>query len=72
VTPTPRNRAVALWTMAVGAYAIPLAWLASGARSPAMAIAACVVTLAGLFAERWLFFVEARHTVRLYHGERRV
>src|SRR6185437_16021017 len=40
VTPTPRNRAVALWAMAVGAYAIPLAWLASGARSPAMAIGA--------------------------------
>jgi DMSO reductase anchor subunit len=28
--------------------------------------------LVGLIAERWLFFVEARHTVRLYHGERRV
>ena len=26
---------------------------------------------AGLFAERWLFFAEARHTVRLYHGEAR-
>ena len=25
----------------------------------------------GLIAERWLFFAEARHTVRLYHGDRR-
>jgi len=24
----------------------------------------------GLTAERWLFFAEARHTVRLYHGDR--
>ena len=72
VTPTPRNRAVALWAMALGTYAIPLAWLASGVRSPAMAVGACIVMLAGLFAERWLFFVEARHTVRLYHGEHRV
>ena len=30
--------------------------------------AACII---GLMAERWLFFVEARHTVRLQHGERR-
>jgi DMSO reductase anchor subunit len=36
-----------------------LAWLAFGA------------CLLGLVAERWLFFVEARHTVRLYHGDGR-
>ena len=28
--------------------------------------------LAGLLAERWLFFAEARHAVRLYHGDSRV
>jgi len=33
-----------------------------------LALGACVV---GLLAERWLFFAEARHTVRLYHGEAR-
>ena len=26
---------------------------------------------AGLFIERWLFFAEARHVVRLYHGDQR-
>lgn len=26
---------------------------------------------AGLFVERWLFFAEARHVVRLYHGDQR-
>jgi hypothetical protein len=72
VTPTPRRRAIALWMMALGVYVLPLAWLLSGIRAPALAASACIVMLAGLFAERWLFFVEARHTVRLYHGERRV
>lgn len=28
--------------------------------------------LFGLLAERWLFFAEARHAVRLYHGDSRV
>jgi hypothetical protein len=32
-----------------------------------VALAAC---LAGFAAERWLFFAEARHTVRLFHGDR--
>jgi DMSO reductase anchor subunit len=36
---------------------------ASGA---AVALAACLL---GHGAERWLFFAEARHTVRLYHGD---
>ena len=34
-------------------------WLALGAM------------MLGLFIERWLFFAEARHVVRLYHGEQR-
>jgi DMSO reductase anchor subunit len=49
--------------------AVPVLWLATGlddALGAAVAVAAC---LAGLGAERWLFFAEARHTVRLYHGE---
>ena len=33
---------------------------------------AALSALAGLLAERWLFFAEARHAVRLYHGESRV
>ncbi len=39
---------------------------------PAASALAAVSCLAGLFAERWLFFAEARHVVRLYHGERQV
>jgi DMSO reductase anchor subunit len=33
---------------------------------------AAVSCVAGLLAERWLFFAEARHVVRLYHGARQV
>jgi len=32
---------------------------------------AFVSTMLGLFVERWLFFAEARHVVRLYHGDQR-
>jgi sulfite dehydrogenase (quinone) subunit SoeC len=33
---------------------------------------ATVFCIAGLFVERWLFFAEAEHVVRLYHGQTRV
>jgi sulfite dehydrogenase (quinone) subunit SoeC len=33
---------------------------------------ATVFCIAGLFVERWLFFAEAEHVVRLYHGQKRV
>ena len=33
-----------------------------------LAIVAALFTLAGVGAERWLFFAEARHVVNLYHG----
>ena len=32
---------------------------------------ALLSALAGALVERWLFFAEARHTVRLYHGDAR-
>lgn len=32
---------------------------------------AMVSLYVGLFVERWLFFAEARHVVRLYHGDQR-
>lgn len=72
VTPTVGRRVAALWLMAIGVYALPLLWALVAPRSAALASVVCIVMLAGLLAERWLFFVEARHTVRLYHGERRV
>ncbi len=34
--------------------------------------AASIVCIAGLLVERWLFFAEAEHVVRLYHGQQRV
>ncbi|MBL8311343.1 MAG: dimethyl sulfoxide reductase anchor subunit [Burkholderiales bacterium] len=34
--------------------------------------AASIICLIGLFVERWLFFAEAEHVVRLYHGQPRV
>jgi len=40
----------------VGAELLGLAWL---------------IMMAGLLLERWLFFAEARHVVRLYQGEQR-
>ncbi|MEO8847181.1 MAG: DmsC/YnfH family molybdoenzyme membrane anchor subunit [Casimicrobiaceae bacterium] len=72
VTPTPGRQVAALWMMAIGLFSLPLLWILIAPRSPVWAALACAAMIAGLFAERWLFFVEARHTVRLYHGERRV
>jgi len=56
------------WLAIVGGFLLPLVlcyfskwfWTAS------------VVCLAGLLLERWLFFAEAEHVVRLYHGHERV
>ncbi len=33
---------------------------------------ASIICLVGLLVERWLFFAEAEHVVRLYHGQQRV
>ncbi len=33
---------------------------------------ASFIVIAGLLVERWLFFAEAEHVVRLYHGQQRV
>lgn len=64
-----RERARVLrWTAIFCAFIAPMLlcyftlwfWLAS------------IVCLAGLLVERWLFFAEAEHVVRLYHGQQRV
>ena len=48
-------------------FLIPGLWLALGlAEWPGAAIA-CLACLAGLLAERWLFFAEARHPQNLYY-----
>jgi DMSO reductase anchor subunit len=55
-------------TIAFG-FALPFAWLLSEAPRWQLGLGAAVCGIIGLLAERWLFFAEARHTVRLYHGD---
>ena len=62
---TLRGVAVAL------GFGLPLAWLATGLARWQLALAAAACCIIGLLVERWLFFAEARHTVRLYHGDPR-
>jgi DMSO reductase anchor subunit len=71
VTQPERLRRLARATVLLAGFAVPLVWLAAGLpewRGAALALGACLV---GFGAERWLFFAEARHTVRLFHGDRR-
>jgi DMSO reductase anchor subunit len=45
----------------------------SAGQGGALPIAAAVVCfLGGVLLERWLFFAQAEHVVRLYHGQQRV
>jgi DMSO reductase anchor subunit len=52
-------------------FGLPFVWLVSGAQRWQLGLAAALCGIIGLLAERWLFFAEARHTVRLYHGDPR-
>lgn len=55
----------------LGAGVPGAAAIATGLGAPGWLLAAGgIVMLAGLFAERWLFFAEAEHVVSLYYGER--
>jgi DMSO reductase anchor subunit len=63
-----RRLRAAFW---IGGIAIPLAWILLGLPDLGAALIANVACLGGLLAERWLFFAEAKHTVRLYHGDAR-
>ena len=61
-----RERARLLRWVALGlGFALPGLLLAIAPRWTALAVTSC---LAGLLVERWLFFAEARHMVRVYHG----
>jgi DMSO reductase anchor subunit len=55
--------------MLVMAFLVPFLLLLSGSSS--LFIMAALLTVLGLLVERWLFFAEARHVVRLYHGDQR-
>jgi DMSO reductase anchor subunit len=54
------------------AFLLPLLSLVDAWRSVATISAAAFCCLAGMLIERWLFFAEAQHVVRLYHGQQRV
>ncbi len=49
-------------------FALPLLILITMGSALVPALAATALALLGLGLERWLFFAEARHVVRLYHG----
>jgi sulfite dehydrogenase (quinone) subunit SoeC len=57
----------------LGAFALPLLATAvvtasDGALAKAASLAAVAAQAPGILIERWLFFAEAKHTVRLYYG----
>jgi len=66
----PARRTTLRLVFWIAAIAIPAAWLALGLHEPFASALVVVACLVGIGAERWLFFAEARHTVRLYHGDR--
>jgi len=53
------------------AFGVPAIAFSAGWLDAAIADVVACLCIIGLFAERWLFFAEARHTVRLYHGDAR-
>jgi len=61
------------WLMLITAFIVPLALIAVAHHLSVVPAAylALVCLYIGLFVERWLFFAEARHVVRLYHGDQR-
>ena len=64
--------ALKLFVFGVG-FSLPLSLLILTSGKPSLILSALAVALAlaGLVAERWLFFAEARHVVNLYHGSQR-
>lgn len=70
----PAARLTLLRRVSVGAgFCLPLALFGVAALVPWPApplAAASALSLGGALVERWLFFAEARHVVRLYHGDR--
>jgi len=64
-----RQRQIALAIVWAFAFALPMLWLAVGLARWQGAMLALLACMIGMLAERWLFFADARHTVRLYHGD---
>lgn len=57
------------WSFLLLAFPVPVVLLAAGAlwHVPALIVLAFVVQYAGLIAERWYFFAQARHPQNLYY-----
>jgi sulfite dehydrogenase (quinone) subunit SoeC len=71
---TPRVLRRIKWTFLIAAFLVPFVLLALGGSSSSVVVsiwllcAACAVQYAGLVAERWFFFAEARHPQNLYYS----
>jgi DMSO reductase anchor subunit len=57
------------WVFLLLVFPVPAALLAGGIAwgTPALVAAAFVAQYAGLLAERWFFFAQARHPQNLYY-----
>jgi len=57
------------WLFLAAAFAVPVLLLAAGVAMVSMSllVAAFIVQFAGLLAERWFFFAQARHSQNLYY-----
>ncbi|WP_020394843.1 dimethyl sulfoxide reductase anchor subunit family protein [Thiolinea disciformis] len=63
-----KNLKVGVFVLAFFVPSLLLAGVATDYLGVGAALLAFASVLAGLGAERWLFFAEARHVIRLYHG----
>jgi DMSO reductase anchor subunit len=66
-----RHRAFLVAIFWLAGIAVPLVWVIGAWWQTPIVVGACLLNLIGLLAERALFFADARHTVRLYHGDPR-
>jgi sulfite dehydrogenase (quinone) subunit SoeC len=72
---TPQTLQRIKWTFLVAAFAVPFVLIALGGSLSSIAASfwllclACLVQYAGLVAERWFFFAEARHPQNLYYQQ---
>ena len=72
---TPATLKRIKWTFLVAAFAVPFVLVAFGANvrpvgaSLALLCAAAAIQYAGLVAERWFFFAEARHPQNVYYRQ---
>ena len=64
-----RAMLVVLKVLALGAGFVLPSLIVARTPEPLPMLGALVLAYAGALVERWLFFAEAQHVVRLYHGQ---